>query len=276
MTTQASPHRFDADTVVTPADPTGAPDGRWRAEIGPGWGAIGGQPNGGYLLATALAATAPAFDGADLLTVTAHYLRPGIVGPAELDVEVIKRGRLTSTASTRLSQGGKERMRILASYGDLGALPGPTAFTVEPPAIARPEDCLAPNQVANPGGATIAERFDYRVTPTSRWITGERSAEARIDGWIRFADGRHSDAAALPLMVDAFPPAIFEVMDGVLAPTAELTVHLRQRPVDGWIQARLRTRAVLGGLIEEDVELWDSAGQLVAMSRQLAVLLPIG
>ena len=272
MTTQASPHRFDADTLVTQA----GPDGRWHAELTPRWGAIGGAPNGGYLLATALAATAPAFAGADLLTVTAHYLRPGAVGPAEIDVEVVKRGRLTSTASTRLSQGGKERVRVLASYGDLGALPGPTAFTVEPPAIPRPDDCPAPHSSADPGVATIAQRFDYRLAPGSRWVTGERSAEARIDGWIRFADGRQPDSAALPLMVDAFPPSIFEVMDGVVAPTAELTVHLRQRPADGWIQARLQTRAVLGGLIEEDVELWDSAGRLVAMSRQLAVLVPVG
>jgi len=271
MTTQASPHRFDADTRATP---TG--DGRWHAEIGAGWGALGASPNGGYLLATALAATGQALGGADLLTVTAHYLRPGAVGPAEIDVEVVKRGRLTSTASTSLTQDGKERLRLLATYGDLGALPGPTAFTVEPPSIPRPEECGGSDGLtSDTDGATIAGRFDYRVTPDSRWVRGVPSAEARLDGWIRFADGRQPDVAALPLVVDAFPPAIFEVMDGVVAPTAELTVHIRQRPVEGWLQARVRTRAVLGGLMEEDVDLWDSAGRLVAMSRQLAVVLPI-
>jgi acyl-CoA thioesterase len=271
MTMQASPYLFDADTQAIPDG-----DGRWRAEIGPGWGTLAGQPNGGYLLATALAATAPALGTADLLTATGHYLRPSIVGPAELDVEVVKRGRLTSTTSTSLSQDGKERLRVLASFGDLAALPGPTAFTLEPPAIPGPDECASPFGIGNAAVPPIADRFDYRLTPGSRWIRGEHSAEARTDGWIRFADGRQPDVAAIPLLVDAFPPAIFEVLDGVVAPTVELTVHIRQRPVDGWIQARLRTRAVLGGIIEEDVELWDSAGRLVAMSRQLAVLMPVG
>ncbi len=112
--------------------------------------------------------------------------------------------------------------------------------------------------------------------PDTRWVSGTPSGTARIDGWIRFADGREPDVAALPLFVDAFPPAIYEVVDAALVPTLDLTVHLRQRPSPGWVQARFATRALVGGMIEEDGELWDADGRLVAMSRQLALVLPFG
>ena len=50
----------------------------------------------------------------------------------------------------------------------------------------------------------------------------------------------------------------------------ELTAHVRALPAPGWISARLSTRNIAGGMFEEDCELWDSAGRLVAQSRQLA------
>jgi len=43
-------------------------------------------------------------------------------------------------------------------------------------------------------------------------------------------------------------------------------------PAPGLLRARFVTRHVTGGLLHEDGELWDSAGQLVALSRQLAII----
>ena len=47
---------------------------------------------------------------------------------------------------------------------------------------------------------------------------------------------------------------------------------MRARPAAGWLRVRISTRNPGGGLLEEDAEVWDSAGRLVAQSRQLAVL----
>jgi Acyl-CoA thioesterase C-terminal domain len=60
---------------------------------------------------------------------------------------------------------------------------------------------------------------------------------------------------------------------GVLSTTVQLTVHLRARPAPGWLACRAATRFVAGGYNEEDFEIWDSAGALVAQSRQLALIL---
>jgi hypothetical protein len=88
---------------------------------------------------------------------------------------------------------------------------------------------------------------------------------------MRFRDGREPDLAALPLLVDAAAPAVLEV--GVLSTTVEITVHLRARPAAGWLACRAVTRFVAGGYNEEDFEIWDSTGTLVAQSRQLALVL---
>src|SRR5215207_5479345 len=263
-------HRFDLDTAVTRVA-----DGRWSAQIDPGWSSIGGAPNGGYTLSVALAAATQAVPGTEPLSTSVHFVKPAVPGPAEIEVELVKRGRLKSTVSARLSQDGSERLRVLATCADRAALGWPAEFAPQRPQIPGPEDCQAP-PVAAGAEATIAARFDYRVTPQTRWVTGTKSGQARLDGCIRFADGREPDLAALPLFVDAFPPAIYEVADAVLVPTLDFTVHLRRRPAPGWLQARLETRALDGGIIDEDGELWDSAGRLVATSRQLALVLPFG
>ena len=55
-------------------------------------------------------------------------------------------------------------------------------------------------------------------------------------------------------------------------PTVEFTVHMRGVPAPGPIACRFRSHVVQGGFWEEDGEMWDSQGQLVAMSRQLALV----
>lgn len=261
--------RFDADTALTAAG-----DGRWHADVTDAWNGLEGKPNGGYLFATALAALTRAMDGRQPLTVTGHFLRPGSVGKAEIDVDVVRTGRLISTATASLRQDGTERLRLLAGYTSGAAATG-KGFSATPPDIPGPDDCLTP-PAAPDVSVSIADRFDYRVTPSARWVRGAKSGTAQLDAWIRFADGRPIDLPALPLVVDAFPPVIYEVTDGVVVPTVELTVHFRQPPAAGWLQARVRSRALIAGMIEEDVDLWDADGQLVAMSRQLAVVQPIG
>ena len=77
--------------------------------------------------------------------------------------------------------------------------------------------------------------------------------------------------ASLPLLVDAAAPAVLEIGE-LGSQTLELTVHLRARPAPGWMACRISTRHVIDGYHEEDFEIWDSAGHLVAQSRQLAAL----
>src|SRR4029450_6953599 len=66
--------------------------GRWTAEVDPA-GTVAGRPTGGYLLALA---TRPALEAAGQphpLAVSAHFLAPADLGPAELEGARLGAGR---------------------------------------------------------------------------------------------------------------------------------------------------------------------------------------
>ena len=87
------------------------------------------------------------------------------------------------------------------------------------------------------------------------------------------AAAQSNAAFGLLLAVDAFPPTAFNTRLPVAwTPTVELTAHVRARPVPGWVRCRFSTRFVTGGFLEEDGEVWDERGRLVAQSRQLALV----
>lgn len=265
-------YEVDTDTRVTRVAP-----GRWRGEVTDRW-SIGPYPNGGYVLLIALNAIREEVPHPDPFTVTAHFVAPTSHGPVDVDVEVIRSGRAHSTAMARMVQDGRERARILANYGDHTASRGPTVVQAEPPPMPPPEECAEPaRQGPMPNGlvAAIRDRIEWRVAPgTAGWMFGDRTGRAEIGGWLRFADSRPIDAQVLPLVADAMPPAVFDVSAGGWVPTLELTVHVRGRPAPGWMRCWFRTRFLVDGYLEEDGEVWDEAGRLVALSRQLARLNP--
>ena len=252
-------------------------EGRYRNEITPRWN-IGDNPNGGYLLGSVVAPmldVARGQDKPDPLSLTAHYLRPTSVGTAYIDVDVVRPGRRHVHLEARLRQE-TERVRVLGVFGDLtDATATPVLGRGAPPELPPPDECIARGQApSGPAGPpSMMHRFESRFAPDTPWMTGNRSDTTVITGWIRFADGRPPDTASLPMVVDAFPPAVFSLGPTGWVPTIELTVHVRSRPVPGWLRCRFETRFVAGPYLEEDGEVWDESNRLVAQSRQLAMLL---
>ena len=266
---------FDTGIAVTPraGDPA-----TYDAELGAGW-QIGAGINGGMLLATVANALRESLsDGegeghADPLSMSAYYLSASKPGPARIDTTVLRRGGSMSTAEASLSQEGSERLRVLATYGDLAALPDDVRTTATPPELPPVEECVASDQ--SPPSfleqAGLLQRLDLRLDPAYvGWAVGKPSGTGRIQGWLRMADGREPDPLLLLLALDALPPVTFDL--GMLGwvPTLELTAHVRAVPAPGWLRVTHATRNLAGGLLEEDAEVWDEEGRLVAQSRQLA------
>jgi acyl-CoA thioesterase len=93
-----------------------------------------------------------------------------------------------------------------------------------------------------------------------------------IHAWARLADGREPDTLALGLFADALPPVVFNAgLPLSWVPTLELTVHVRARPAPGWVRIAGRTRLLAGGYLDEEADVWDADGRLVATARQLAL-----
>jgi acyl-CoA thioesterase len=260
---------FDSSTRLTGGGPV------FGTDISEQWDAMAGV-NGGYLLALCTRALGQVLPFPDPLVMSAFYLRPGSHGPGEIRTSVLRAGKTTAFGQASLWQGGKERVRATAAFTDLSASgrPGQPVYTgAAAPALPPPEECfgLPPDALRD---VPIADRIEYRATEEPGWLRGQPSGHPASEFWMRFRDGREPDVASLPLFVDAAAPAILEL--GVLSTTVELTVHVRARPAPGWLACRAVTRYVAGGYHEEDFEIWDSAGTLVAQSRQLSLLLSSG
>lgn len=255
---------FDDDTRVVEAGP-----GRWTGEATDRW-TIAGVPNGGYLLSLVLKAITEESRHPDPLTVTGHFLGRTRPGPVQIHVETVKAGRSLSTISASLVQSDREAVRVLATLGDLDAMHGPTAIDATPPDVGQLSDLH--DTPVDRSVVRIADRFEYRMREEkARGAAGEPSGTAHFDALIRFSDGREPDALCLPTVVDAFPPTVFQLGHYGWTPTLELTVHLRGRPAPGWLLCVLRTRFLERGILEEDAEVWDSSGRIVALSRQMAL-----
>lgn len=259
-------YELDTDTRL---DALG--DGRFGTVVSDSWTGAEGRPNGGYLLALCVRALAEVVGQPDPLTVSAHFLRPGVMGAGEFRTEVLRVGRRVSTAEVALVQGGKEVVRAVGSFTDLDEARGLTLELGEPPDLPPPDECVDLYGGGTMPGITLAQRVQVRAPKPMGWVSGAPTGVPGFEFWARLTDGRPSDVWFLPLVVDCAAPAVFEV-GAVVSSTVELTIHVRARPAPGWLACRVSTRHVADGFHEEDVEVWDSTGRLVAQSRQLGLL----
>jgi hypothetical protein len=240
-------------------------DDRLQASITDRW-SVNNIPNGGYLMSIAARAFKESLVHPDPLTITGHYVEKAVVGPADLQVEVIRQGNTVSTAALRVVQEGKERVRFTATYGDLEQTKGQTWVGDEPPQIDRTKCLTSPRFLA------IHERVELLFAPsTAEWLRGKSIDRPEHELIAFFRDGTEPDVMSLPFFTDCVPPTTFSKFGAVgWVPTLELTVHVRAKPAPGELTGRFRTRYLINGLMEEDGEIWDSRGELVALSRQLA------
>lgn len=269
MPETAEAAEFDRQIAVTPAG-----EHRWAAELADGW-TVGGGVNGGYLLAVIGNAVRSALPSKpDPFAVSAHYVSASVPGPAEVSLDVRREGGTLATVAAELTQGGATRITALATYGDLGRLPDDVSTTATMPDMPPLADCV-PNTLAPPeirATAKLMDRFDMRFHPDQvGWAVGAPSGRGVLSAWFRLRDEREPDPISLLMVLDALPPVTFDLGRTGWAPTIELTAHVRARPAAGWLLVRHATRNLAGGLFEEDAEVWDSAGRLVAQSRQLAM-----
>lgn len=264
-------HDFDRETLVETLEA-----GHWQGTLAPAWN-IGDNPNGGYMAACCTSALVQELPHPDPLSLTTHFLRPGVPGePFQVYTEVVKTGRSMSMARASFWQSEQCRLQMLTTFGDLTQTVGvDTEVTVPPPELPPPEACPLRSGQAQGIDLPLLDRLEIRLHPEQA-KAGEYP-RMEVSGWIRASDSRAPDTRLLPVFADAFPPSPFAQL-GVVGwvPTVELTVHVRRRPEPGWIRAQFLTEDLHHGRMVESGRLWDSAGNLVAQSRQLGLVMRAG
>jgi hypothetical protein len=272
------------------------PDQRF-ALVAPG-GMTPPAGNGGVLIATVLRAVLDCSPLPHPVATSAHFLRVAKLAPAEIHVTWLKTGRTAATARATLIQAGEPLLETTVTTGTVPVSePAPAAaggngqvwngqaklmpgggelnWTDAPPALPPVEECveLGPwrGTVAPDGTAGYAAQIRMLFDPAViGWVHDEPSGLPEMRGYFGLREHREPDALLLALAVDGLPPVVFGLGATGWAPTVELTMHMRMVPAAGPLRVAARSRHVSGGWFDEEAEVWDSAGNLVAQSRQIA------
>lgn len=260
---------FAAATAVS-----GGPK-HWTGNNPEGWD-IFGITNGGFLMAQATRALAQETDGRIPLSITSHFLNPVTPGHVDIEVTLLKDGRNLSMLRAITTRDSRLMIQTTA------VLENPdrkrhesTLLTRSKPDMPRPEECVpaVPDDTA-PFPPPFTGMVDLRLHPddAAAYVDPEKG-DPIVRGWFRLKDDEPMDVYAVIQATDAFPPAIFKADLPIgWTPTVDLSVQIRMAKPVGWLHCEFFSRFVTDGLLEEDGEIWDESGRLVALSRQLALV----
>ena len=245
--------------------------------------------NGGALLATVMRAVLAESPLPHPVATSAHFLRVAAIAPAQVQVTWLKQGRTAATARAALVQDGNV---ILDTTMTVGTVPGPNgsgagagqAYDGNPgaltwtgplPGFPAIDDCVDLGKwrgtTAADGTSGYAAQVKVLMDPaTTGWRRDEPSGLPEMRGYFQLRDGQDPDPYVLAMAVDGLPPVVFGLGATGWAPTVELTWHMRAVPGPGPLAVAARARHVSGGWFDEEAEVWDASGRLVAQSRQIA------
>jgi acyl-CoA thioesterase len=256
-------HFFDADTQC---DDLGG--GQFKTTVTDRW-SINGNPNGGYLMALLCSAMQKGSEKKLPAILTANFLTRTQKTGSHVAVENISQSRTFNRMQARLIQNGQECVRAWGTFTDENVCQGDSRYERAEPGMADLNACIP---IPEFGRYSLYGQIDARLDPAcTGWFQGDLSDISEHKGWISFKDKRPFDALSLILMSDSFPPPVM-ASQGMVAwvPTVEFSINIRAIPTGRWLKTIFRSRYITCGLVEEDGELWDEGGRLVAICRQIA------
>jgi acyl-CoA thioesterase len=249
-------------------------EAQWTSEFKEGWG-LGGVPNGGYQLAVAVRAAIEATGFPDPLSLNAVYTKRSSEAPVEIKVRRVASGRTTASLHLSMVQAGMLVTEVTALMGSLEGATSQTLWNDPTPDIVPRSECVemrSSEDAALP--PPIVNRMGiWAVEEDTQFAVGQPSGNPVFRGWTRLNDGSGMDVVGAVLATDAFPPPIFNSGANVgWVPTLTLSVQIRKRPTHDWLYGQFSTDSLNGQYLTEEGQLWDKSGDLVAVSRQLALL----
>lgn len=239
------------------------PDG-WQQ----GRGAFGGLLLAAMVRAMEAAQKDPA---RTLRSLSAEICAPAVLGPAAIQVEVLRRGSGVTTCAARLLQEGEVRASATAVFGQPRSQDRAQHLPAPRPTPWREVDPMPPGLPFIP---RFAAHFEYRPCGPPPFLAG---AEPRAAGWIRPRRPLPSiGAPEIVAMADAWWPAQFSIEPGprpisTISFSLQLGPGARGLPPEAPLYHQASVLGACEGFLIESRELWSEDGALVAHNQQLFV-----
>jgi acyl-CoA thioesterase len=242
---------------------------------------VGNTPHGGYLLALMNKALSSVLAHPNSINSNVYYLDRTEPKPAELHVEVIRTSRGSSMGQVRLMQNGKLTCLFSALCSDFQYMKGHSGLETPLPEIMNsvPENQFKVMNYENfKAGSTpsFIQQLEMSVHPDHAWWDRDISmdvAEARCSAFLELKGGA-ADTFVLSYLADILPPVVQNKYGSLgWVPTLTLTCNIRQLPKTNRLFIDGLAKDISNGYFEQDCNIWDMDGNLVATSRQLAKIL---
>jgi len=209
--------------------------------------------------------------GRALRSLTTNFVGPLVADtPFRFEVELLREGKSASQVVARSLQNDQV---VVIQQGCFGGERG-SALVVEnhdSHAMPAAEQCeLFP--MVNGVTPSFIQHMDLALVAGQLPYTG--SSDSHTHGWMRFKQPpKQISDAHLICLIDAWPPAVIQMMKRP-SPASTMSWNLEfihpHQPVapDDWFAYQAHTRQSAAGYAHTEANIWDAAGELVAISRQ--------
>jgi len=244
---------------------------------------VGNTPHGGYLMAIMHKALTNILPHSTAISSSVQYLDRIDAKPFELEVETFKTSRGSSSGIVKLKQDDRICTTFTGTCSDFEFMKGYDGLQKPLPKIFKDKakkDYVKMNYDKISKGFTPAfiQQLECLIHPDHAWWNRGESSDntnnaARCTAFLEM-EGGTPDQFCLSFYSDILPPVVSNKY-GPLGwiPTITLTTHIRQLPSTSEVYADFKASNINKGYFEQDCNIWDLDGNLVASSRQLTRIL---
>jgi len=242
---------------------------------------VGNTPHGGYLMAVMHKALTSILPHSTAISSSVQYLDRIDAKTFELEVETFKTSRGSSSGIVKLKQDNKICTTFTGTCSDFEFMKGYDGLQKPLPNIFNEgdkKDYIKMNYDKISKGFTPAfiQQLECLIHPDHAWWnrdSNDQNNEARCSAFLEMQGGI-PDQFCLSFYSDILPPVVSNKY-GALGwiPTITLTTHIRQLPSTSELYADFKATDINKGYFEQDCNIWDLNGNLVASSRQLTRIL---
>ena len=217
------------------------------------------------------------------ISSSVQYLDRIDAKPFELEVETFKTSRGSSSGIVKLKQDKKICTTFTGTCSDFEFMKGYDDLQKPLPKIFKDKDKndyvkMNYDKISKGFTPAFIQQLECLIHPDHAWWNREKGSdnsdnEARCSAFLEM-EGGTPDQFCLSFYSDILPPVVSNKY-GPLGwiPTITLTTHIRQLPSTSEVYADFKASDINKGYFEQDCNIWDLDGNLVASSRQLTRIL---